>query len=38
MADYLGTAHRRTQVEKILTLLIESGAIYLALYVSYHVL
>ncbi|KAJ3569930.1 hypothetical protein NP233_g4725 [Leucocoprinus birnbaumii] len=32
MAEYLGSAHRRTQVEKIMTLLVESGAIYLALY------
>lgn len=35
MAEYLGSAHRRTQVEKIMILLVESGAIYLALYVSY---
>ncbi|KAJ3557345.1 hypothetical protein NP233_g11765 [Leucocoprinus birnbaumii] len=32
MAEYLGSARRRTQVEKIMTLLVESGAIYLALY------
>ncbi|KXN87268.1 hypothetical protein AN958_09000 [Leucoagaricus sp. SymC.cos] len=32
MAQYLGSAHRRTQVEKIMILLIESGAVYLALY------
>jgi len=32
MSQFLGSARRRTQVEKILTLLVESGAIYLALY------
>ncbi|KAF9449449.1 hypothetical protein P691DRAFT_667446 [Macrolepiota fuliginosa MF-IS2] len=32
MSQYLGSARRRTQVEKIMTLLVESGAIYLALY------
>ncbi|KAF5359425.1 hypothetical protein D9756_003649 [Leucocoprinus leucothites] len=32
MVEYLGSAHRRTQVEKILTLLVESGVIYLVLY------
>ncbi|RDB27264.1 hypothetical protein Hypma_004351 [Hypsizygus marmoreus] len=32
MAKYLGSARRKTQVERILTLLMESGSVYLLLY------
>lgn len=34
MTRYLGAERRTTQVEKILTLVVESGSLYIVLYVS----